>query len=102
MLAKILRALGGSLSHRTVEALIKILLIDDYDVGRKARYGPDQRRVHFPHLCIYKIHGSKSATYYRRYISQDVAHDTEQAVEKWLLRHMKDEENLMIDQVDLA
>lgn len=81
---------------------LKILQIDDFEAGRKARYGPENRRVQFGHLCIYKISGAQSVTYYRRYLDQSIAHDSEAQIEKWLQIHMKDKENLLIDQIDLG
>jgi hypothetical protein len=83
---------------------VKILRIDDFDAHGKARQGvgANRRRVFYGHLCIYKIFSAKSATYYRYYIDHEVAHLPEHDLEKWLLRHLKDDENLLIDQVDLA
>ena len=80
---------------------IKILCLDDFDIARKAREG-DGRRVQFGHLCIYKILGEKSATYFRRYIDHLVAHLPESEIEKWLLRNQHDEGNFLFDQVDTA
>ncbi len=80
---------------------IKILRIDDFESAIKSREQSGARVKH-PHLCIYKIVSKKAVTYYRRYIDGAIAHEAEAEIEKWLLRNMRDDENLMIDQVDLA
>jgi len=77
---------------------IKILVIDDFDFARKVR-GQNEARLDFAHLCIYKIIGQTSATYYRRYLEHTIAHYPKEEVEKWLLGNLNDDGNLFLDQV---
>jgi hypothetical protein len=78
---------------------IKILRMHEFDEHTKVREA-DGRRLQFAHLCIYKIVGT--GAYYIRYVDHTVAHLSEGEQEKWLLRHMKDKANELLDQADSA
>lgn len=83
---------------------IKVLLIEDFNAGYKARDDFDARIQH-AHPCFYKIVNGKTTTYYHRYVDEWVANMIEQAPalgEKWLLDHLGDKVNQKLDEVELA
>jgi hypothetical protein len=80
---------------------IKILLIKDFAADYKARDDFDLRIQH-AHPCFYKIVNGKTTTYYHRYVDEWVANmiDRQPAEgEKWLLEHLGDKVNQLLDQV---
>ena len=60
-------------------------------------------RIQHAHPCFYKIVTGKTTTYYHRYLDEWVANMIDQAPaegKKWLLDHLGDKVNQMLDQVE--
>jgi hypothetical protein len=94
--------MGLRLDERNVE--IKVLLLKDFGADYKARDDLDVRIQH-AHPCFYKIVFGKTAIYYHRYVDEWVANMIEQQPaegQKWLIDHLGDKINQMLDSVTLA
>jgi hypothetical protein len=86
------------------EPEIKVLLIEDFNAAYKARDDLDVR-IQYAHPCFYKTINGKVVTYYHRYLDEWVANMIEQAPaegKKWLLDHLGDKVNQVLDQVETA